>query len=100
VAPGDALDPGHDDLDLIDAEFGGDGVAFGDHTGGDFPAPCGADTRWLTFLRAQAAGLLATDFFHVDTIGLPQAVCVIPLDAPIRCHRILGGAINEYRRAS
>ena len=25
---------------------------------------------------------------------------VIPLDAPIRCHRILGGVINEYRRAS
>jgi transposase InsO family protein len=25
---------------------------------------------------------------------------VIPLDAPIRHHRILGGAINEYRRAA
>jgi transposase InsO family protein len=39
-------------------------------TAGIDPAPTRASESWTTFLRAQAAGIVACDFFTVDTVTL------------------------------
>ena len=54
------------------------------------PAPRRAGQSWTTFLRAQAAAMLAVDFFTADTVWLRQVYVFFCIEVSTRRVHLLG----------
>jgi len=63
-------------------------------TAGIDPAPRRAGPTWRQFLRAQAAGILAVDFLHVDTVLLKRLYVMVFIEHGTRRMHLGGVTAN------
>src|ERR1700733_13020145 len=64
------------------------------HAAGIDPAPCRAGPTWRQFLHAQAAGIVAVDFLHVDTVLLKRLYVLVFIEHGTRRMHLGGVTAN------
>ena len=64
------------------------------HAAGIDPAPRRASPAWRQFLHAQAAGILAVDFLHVDTVLLNRLYVLVFIEHSTRRMHLGGVTAN------